>query len=895
MISEPEDIQDKTESQLEEEPGSSPRKQDARRVEFNVALNPKQAQALAALKIPTTEAEWLANDANPEVIDVLFGGSKGPGKLQSMTSKVLTPKGWSTMGDMHVGSVITDPTTGGSCRVVQVFPQGVVPIYKVTFDDGSSTEAGLEHLWAYHVPHRTREGTKPSSQRSFSRAELGVEHTPTRWSRMRVGTTAEMLKILKSGLRPRIPLAEPVLFTVNGRTATGPLPAYLLGLLLGDGHCETKVITNVDAEIIDYLTKLGFSGNGKEWRAHGEIRRLLHAWLVNHGLLKCLAWDKFIPPYVLTAPIEYRLDFLRGLMDSDGTVDNRGEASFCSTSPMLAQGVQDLVRSLGGKAWWRERHPTYTYKGETRTGRTAYEVRIQANKVSAFFKLSRKKSRCPNGWNGGYEIMRAVESIEYVGDKEAQCIRVSSPHGLYVTDDFIVTHNSFDLVVSNLIYAISTIRFFELEPARDVPHIAWMGRKISAVFTATTLETWKSVIPSEYYTIVSSSEKHPKHIRILDRVAIDFGGLDNQHDLERFNSAEYGMSSLDQAEETKADDVATLKASRRKKLYHKRLRRHICLPYRGLWTANPRACWLKDRFIDHPGPNQIFVSALPSDNRHLPQDYVKTLEDAFAHRPDLLRAYRDGYWDDLSGIDQVILQSWIAAAKRRFHNPPYTKRLVSVDPARFGNDSTTILGLENWSIIAGKKIPYSPSTQVSYEAASMSTALGDVPIVVETSGLGGPIADECRAMGKNVIDYDPASGSDMPSRYVNLRAQVFSEVGRGFCTGVFDVQASAVICLPEPEDENLREIYESVCKQLTWYSYDFRGSKTLIASKEDIKSEHNGQSPDDGDAYVQGVWHQRYVEPGVYSPVFAVAVPQVSNYVPQGQRRQNARRTAWSC
>lgn len=403
-------------------------------------------------------------------------------------------------------------------------------------------------------------------------------------------------------------------------------------------------------------------------------------------------------------------------------------------------------------------------------------------------------------------------------------------------------------------YAMSVIRFFELESADEVPHIGWIGRKVAQVFTGTTLETWKTTIPADCYTLVSGSEKHPRHIRILDRVAVDYGGLDSRADLERFNSAEYGFIGLDQAEEAIRDDVSTLMASRRRKLRHKRLGRPISLPYRGLWTANPRQGWLKEDFIDQSKPGKAFVPALYSDNPHLPTGYAQTLEDAFSHRPDLLKAYRDGDWSALSGVDQIILQEWVTAASMRYSRAPYVKRWVSVDPARFGDDSCVIVGGENTELVDGVVLPYSPEPMIVAKASEMAQRMGDCPIIVEEVGVCG-VVDYLARAGRKVIRYCPAGAATIPDKYYNARAERWSTVGRWMSDGFFDARAGGVFSFPQPADPALATIYRKVCDQIQWPWYEFRGQKVLVAAKEDIKKEHSGVSPDYGDAYINGVSH----------------------------------------
>ena len=85
-------------------------------------------------------------------VDVVFGGGNlGGGKLQPLDSKILTPSGWQTMGDMKVGSKVMTPFDG-IATVIAVFPQGVKDVYELTTLDGRKCECGLEHLWTVRTP-----------------------------------------------------------------------------------------------------------------------------------------------------------------------------------------------------------------------------------------------------------------------------------------------------------------------------------------------------------------------------------------------------------------------------------------------------------------------------------------------------------------------------------------------------------------------------------------------------------------------------------------------------------------------------------------------------------------------------------------------------------------------
>lgn len=101
----------------------------------------------------------------------LIVGEPGSGKAQPLDAKVLTPAGWTQMGDLAVGDSVVG-SDGAPTAVVGIYPQGDRPIYRLTFDDGAVTECDGEHLWTVTGPDGT---TKTLSL-------LEIADDPGRWT-----------------------------------------------------------------------------------------------------------------------------------------------------------------------------------------------------------------------------------------------------------------------------------------------------------------------------------------------------------------------------------------------------------------------------------------------------------------------------------------------------------------------------------------------------------------------------------------------------------------------------------------------------------------------------------------------------------------------------------------
>jgi len=60
--------------------------------------------------------------------------------------------------------------------------------------------------------------------------------------------------------------------------------------------------------------------------------------------------------------------------------------------------------------------------------------------------------------------MRKIEKITHIGAKPAQCIKIDKLNGLYITDDYVVTHNSEFIIIDHFAMAVSGMDVFFVLP-----------------------------------------------------------------------------------------------------------------------------------------------------------------------------------------------------------------------------------------------------------------------------------------------------------------------------------------------------------------------------------------------------------------------------------------------
>jgi replicative DNA helicase len=150
---------------------------------------------------------------------------------------------------------------------------------------------------------------------------------------------------------------------------------------------------------------------------------------------------KFIPALYLQAGRQARLDLLRGLLDTDGWVERWGSVRLSTSSRRLADDVAALVRSLGGWCSITAKQPHFTnVAGVRMQGLPAYVCHVSHPEPRSLFLLSEKQARAPAVWSRQKRLV--VSAIEPSRTAPCQCISVSHPERLYITDEDVVTHNT---------------------------------------------------------------------------------------------------------------------------------------------------------------------------------------------------------------------------------------------------------------------------------------------------------------------------------------------------------------------------------------------------------------------------------------------------------------------
>jgi hypothetical protein len=584
-----------------EEFRSLPVGEQLRLIEEALVAAPKaQVEALTEVLRYELDKPWLPLPG-PQTMafrseaDIMgYGGAAGSGKLQPKSAKVLAPTGWKCLGEVRVGDTLC-AVDGSITKVIGVYPQGVQPVYRATFSDGTAKECGPYHNWY---------GWWTGKRRKVQNGHHAS--APSKWTTDMIRERMERFAKNNRENRFAVPaISAPVTFNVPGcprswgylRRAVDP---YFLGLWLGDGHGNDTVIglTSADEAILSYVENL-FPGDVRRSEREGNaasqigIRgkslRFLQAQFSKSalGLVGTKAATKFIPFIYKHGSVDERWALLQGLMDTDGWAEDTG-CYYVSISKLLCDDVADVARSLGAVASVSEKaEPRYTYLGEDRVGQKAYIVRIKMPDAGRLFRLERKIERAQK-W-APQSMAKYVDTIEYVREEDSVCIEVQHPSSLYITDGFTITHNT-DVLLG--LAGMRQRRAFIFR--REAVQLTSITDRCQEIYGNRGKYVSQPVrrydMPEEGRTIIFAHCKEPDDWRSYAGQARDFIGLDEA--AEFLQEQVWGLFAWGRtvAEGQRTRAVFATNPPRGAE---------------GLWFIEMFKPWLDPSGVDRPGPGEL--------------------------------------------------------------------------------------------------------------------------------------------------------------------------------------------------------------------------------------------------------------------------------------------------
>lgn len=173
-----------------------------------------------------------------------------------------------------------------------------------------------------------------------------------------------------------------------------------------------------------------------------------------------------------------------------------------------------------------------------------------------------------------------------------------------------------------------------------------------------------------------------------------------------------------------------------------------------------------------------------------------------------------------------------------------TRRIVSIDPASFGDDECVIKVMEEGKVLETAITGQQRTTVTAAQAALLRKKWEADGFIVDTVGEGRGVADHLIDVleEEQVVEFKGSFEAVHKDDYYNLRAEAQfyarEQFEKGFCS--------------IPDDPLLME-------ELSETKYVTKKGLYLLEDKDEIK-ERLGRSPNRADAYIMGLWGLRLIK-----------------------------------
>ena len=244
---------------------------------------------------------------------------------------------------------------------------------------------------------------------------------------------------------------------------------YIFGLWIGDGASDDSYITNEDPEVIEAIYKYAGDHNlritikdnknskAKDYRftrLETETNNWFRQELNRLGVLN----NKFIPKDYIVTDRKSRLEFLAGIIDTDGSFDSRkGNFEISQKNPYITAGIVYIARSCGLKTTVTER---------VIKGTTYYRIMILSNAWEIPTKITHKQ--CKEYTALQKNPLECRFDIESIGVDDYYGFEIDGDQ-LCLLEDFTIVHNcpnlqkALDVTLSNTesgAISVGTIRVY---------------------------------------------------------------------------------------------------------------------------------------------------------------------------------------------------------------------------------------------------------------------------------------------------------------------------------------------------------------------------------------------------------------------------------------------------
>ena len=742
------------------------------------------------------------------------------GKALALDTPLPTPTGWTTMAAVAVGDSLFDEE-GRAVRVTATSPVHERPCYRIQFSDGSEIVASDDHRWAaIDLCHRPRR----------------VQDWRDHWGAAELVTTEEMAdESTESGqLRWRVPACRALQTDAPWQLRADP---YTFGAWLGNGTTLRAELTcHVDdAPHYAQATRGVVLPEQKDTvkRVRFDPRPTLHSPVREIGGRKC------VPPQVLRGSIKDRLAVLRGLMDTDGYLGGRGRVEITLCDPVLADGAEELVRSLG----WVSTRKLSPAKLYGRVVGTRHRIGFRPDRSP--FILPRKAvawfvedAAC--GGQRSRRTQRTVVSVVEIGVHRVKCVAVDSPRHLYLAGcGMIPTHNTHVASVAAVHHLLSyqPSKVITTAPTqRQVKDLLWSeirSRYSGMVRTlggdpglgSPTLTDWQ-IEPDWFATGFATSP---------DKASENASRLHGYH-------SPHLLVILDEA-----GGIA----------------REVWSAIDGLLTSgnakvlaigNPAAGSEFERVCRSPDWRVLRISAFDCPNLRgdgpqqpwgVTRQWVDEMRRRWGEGSSVFQTKVLGLFPE-SSVDTLLSIAEVEQALARMPGGEFPKDIVvsiGVDVARFGSDETVIYVVRGNAVLATESWAGQDTMKTAGRVIALALEHGlwtthGHRIAVDDTGVGGGVVDRLRELkwGVQAVNFgsSPTSSSN-EVRFLNRRTELWWNLREWIRKDAALGSLSA-------------DVQDALRADLCAPKYEQRSDGRIALEPKDRVRSRVGRSPDHGDA-----------------------------------------------